>query len=106
MWPPRSALRRLSLVAALPALALGCGAKNLGPLTQDGSAATELDVLFVVPDSMASSLQATLSGEFAAFFQAVRAGGPSPDLHIGVISSSLGAGMAMEVPLCPPGGEG
>jgi hypothetical protein len=69
----------------------------------------DLDVLFVVDTAPgARGAQAKLAAGFATFVETLRAGHVQlPNLHVGVISSDLGAGAdaATAAPGCRPGGD-
>jgi hypothetical protein len=72
------------------------------------TSSSKLDVLFMVDDSSSMSpLQTLLAGSISQFVTALRgADGGLPDLHVAVISSSLGAGTFADVPGCGPGAPG
>ena len=67
----------------------------------------KLDVLFMIDDSTSMApLQNKLTASFPAFMQVLE-GLPTglPDVHIGVVSSSMGAGRNPDIAQCPPGGD-
>jgi hypothetical protein len=65
------------------------------------------DILFMVDDSSSMApLQAKLAAGFSDFMTALEhLPGGTPDLHIGVISSSMGAGRNPSIDHCPQGGD-
>jgi hypothetical protein len=122
--PPRPICLRLFAIGGLvfgglALLAAGCdkhtltvarpaSAADLFTLTADWPAFAQTgkaDILFMVDDSSAMvPTQQTLIDSFSAFAD-VLANLPSgmPDLHVGVVSSSMGAGLGIE--RCDPGGD-
>jgi hypothetical protein len=73
------------------------------------SQSRKLDLLFMVDDSMSMSpLQAKMVARLPDFMNALRdsSTGALPDLHVAVITSSLGAGAFVDVPGCAPGAPG
>jgi hypothetical protein len=67
----------------------------------------KLDVLFMIDDSTSMApLQNKLTASFPTFMQVLE-GLPTglPDVHIGVVSSSMGAGRNPDIAQCPPGGD-
>ncbi len=104
-------LRWAALAAIVPAL-WACSARKLvapvgGPsqvikkrFVQ--SVNRDLDLLFVVDDSKSMlPLQAKMAARLPDFMNVFKPGG-LPNLHVAVISSSLGAGAAGDVPGCRP----
>jgi hypothetical protein len=72
-----------------------------------GTTTRKLDLLFVIDNSAGmAERQMALSAALPALFQSLSAaaGGP-PDLHLGVISSNVGAGPTQVAAECPPGGD-
>jgi hypothetical protein len=70
-----------------------------------GSARWKLDILFVVDDSRSmEEEQENLARNFPAFMNELRKLPGSPDLHIGVITSDVGAG-TLDGSGCTPGGR-
>jgi hypothetical protein len=67
-----------------------------------------LDILFMVDDSSSMvPMQQTLAAGFAAFTSVIDAlPGGTPDLHIGVVSSDMGAGDGSSIQGCQVGGTG
>ena len=67
-----------------------------------------LDVLFMVDDSSSmTQMQQTLAAGFTAFTGVIDAlPGGTPDLHIGVVSSDMGAGDGSSIQGCSVGGTG
>ncbi len=67
----------------------------------------KLDLLFMVDNSSSMTpLQAKLAAGFTDFMTVLQnLPGGTPDLHIGVVSSSLGAGPEMGIAGCPVGGD-
>jgi hypothetical protein len=68
--------------------------------------ARKLDLLFMIDDSLSMQpLEDQMLANFPAFMQTLRAlPGGLPDLHLGVVSSDMGAGM-FQVPQCAIGGD-
>jgi hypothetical protein len=65
-----------------------------------------IDILFVIDDSPSmEEEQANLARNFPAFIDELRRGQGLPDVHIGVVTSDLGAG-ALDAGGCHPGGQG
>ncbi|HVU49549.1 MAG TPA: hypothetical protein VHL80_02620, partial [Polyangia bacterium] len=66
-----------------------------------------VDVVFMVDDSSSMTpLQAKLTDAFPAYIDALKAlPGGLPDIHIGVVSSSMGAGRDPNIDHCPQGGD-
>jgi hypothetical protein len=71
------------------------------------SLSSKADILFMVDDSSSMTpLQRELEAGFSDFMSALEhLPGGVPDLHIGVVSSSMGAGRDPSVEHCPPGGD-
>jgi len=71
------------------------------------SPSSKVDILFMVDDSSSMApLQAKLQAGFADFMTALEnLPGGVPDLHLGVVSSSMGAGRNASVDHCPSGGD-
>jgi hypothetical protein len=92
---PATAAQAFTLTAAWPAF------------VQSTSAPMKMDVLFMVDDSPSMApLQVKLAASFSRFAAVLAAlPGGTPDLHLGVVSSSMGAGRNPDVSLCPPGGD-
>jgi hypothetical protein len=67
----------------------------------------KVDLLFMIDDSIAmEERQKAFAAALPALFQALSAGKRgAPDLHLGVISSSVGAGPTPVGDQCPPGGD-
>jgi hypothetical protein len=74
------------------------------PLTS----ASKLDIVFMVDDSRSMApLQDKMRARLPDFMDVLRAlPGGMPDVHIAVVSSSLGAGIYGDVPGCAPGAPG
>jgi len=68
----------------------------------------KLDLLFMVDNSQSMvPLQQKLLANFPVLMQVLRTQpGGLPDLHVGVVSSSMGAGPTADIAQCPPGGDG
>ena len=66
-----------------------------------------VDVVFMVDDSPGMSvLQSKLTQSISAYFDALAAlPGGLPNLHVGVVSSSMGAGRNPSIDHCPQGGD-
>lgn len=74
------------------------------PSTLPTSAVT-LDVLFVVDNSNSmEAKQATLASAFPSFMDAILASHVALDLHVGVVSTDMGAG-SYSLPSCEAGGD-
>jgi hypothetical protein len=67
----------------------------------------DVDLLFMVDDSFSMApLQQKLIAGFPTFVDALKGfPGGLPNLHIAVVSSSMGAGRNQDIPHCPPGGD-
>lgn len=91
----------------LPAALAGCWTQTIGGPAQtsggaDGGTVTsfriapsdnQLDLLFVIDDSGAAAAQQKLTAQVPALLQAIeQLPGGLPDLHVGVVSTDLGAG--------------
>jgi hypothetical protein len=72
------------------------------------TSASKLDILFMIDDSTSMKpLQSRLAGGIPSFMTVLQGlPGGLPDLHVAVISSSLGAGAYGDVPGCGPGSPG
>jgi hypothetical protein len=66
-----------------------------------------VDILFMVDDSASMSpLQSKLTAQFPAFINVLEnLPGGLPNLHVGVVSSSMGAGRNPSIDHCPQGGD-
>jgi len=109
-WPaPSPAVRRtwLGLTTLVALVGGGCTVQPLGNPEPDTTAyetrtvevnvSRKLDLLFLIDDSPSMEmLQKTMTANFPAFIEALRdeKSGQLPDLHVGVVSSDLGAGTA------------
>jgi hypothetical protein len=96
-----------SLTVARPASAADAFALTANWPAFAQSSDVKADILFMVDDSSSMApLQQKLIASFQAFAD-VLAGLPGgvPDLHIGVVSSSMGAGRNTGIMSCPPGGD-
>jgi len=116
-WAVWRRLRWTLCAGAVPAL-WACSARHLGEPGGQPSVVNEfkilqnqprkLDLLFMIDDSASMEpLQAKLARrlpDFMAVLAAVHGG--LPDLHLAIISSSLGAGADSDVPGCAPGSPG
>ncbi len=101
------------LAGVLLLLPAGCADDEL-PLTPDaanlddgtGPEGRQVDVLFVIDNSGSTvAVQNALAASFPAFLARLDRSGERPDLHIGVVTSSLGAG-DFHLPSCEtPGGD-
>jgi hypothetical protein len=71
------------------------------------SPSSKVDILFMVDDSLSMQpLQEKLTAGFSDFMTALEhLPGGVPDLHLGVVSSSMGAGRNTTVDHCPQGGD-
>ena len=78
------------------------------PLHDPLTAASKLDLLFLIDDSNSMApLQAKLRARMPEFMTVLKnAPGGMPDLQVAVVSSSLGAGIFGNVTGCAPGGPG
>jgi hypothetical protein len=116
-WSSWRRVRWLLCAGVVPAL-WACSARTLGDPTGQPSVVEQvrvlqdqtrkLDLLFMIDDSASMKpLQAKLAlrlPDFMAVLAAVPGG--LPDLHVAIISSSLGAGAYGDVPGCTPGPPG
>jgi hypothetical protein len=83
----------------------GSGSDPVGQASFTVDPAERLDLLFMVDDSVGMIGQEELAHQLPALLDELRSlPGGLPDLHAGVITSSLGAG-PVQIPTCPPGGE-
>ena len=117
--PPPPVSLRVFVVGGFLLLGVGCDRRALPvaqvaspdeafALTADWPAFAQspyakADILFMVDDSSSMApLQAKLAAGFSDFMTALEhlAGG-TPDLHIGVVSSSMGAGRNAGIDHCP-----
>jgi hypothetical protein len=108
--------RRLAIVTVMGLLA-ACQTHRLAEPTPQLSAGTsdlyqatinrDLDVLFVIDDSSSMApLQRKLAASFPVFIRVLEnLPGGLPNLHLGVVSSSMGAGRNPTIEGCPPGGD-
>jgi hypothetical protein len=66
-----------------------------------------LDVLFMIDNSSSMTVfQSGLNAVFSSYTDTLKAlPGGLPNVHIGVVSSSLGAGRNPSIAQCPPGGD-
>jgi hypothetical protein len=73
----------------------------------DLASARNVDVVFMVDDSPGMAAhQAGLVGFASAYFDVLKAlPGGLPNIHVGVVSSSMGAGRNPSIDQCPPGGD-
>jgi hypothetical protein len=71
------------------------------------AASSKMDILFMVDDSSSMiPLQAKLAAGFAEVMTVLQnLPGGTPDLHLGVVSSSMGAGRNPSIAGCAPGGD-
>lgn len=69
---------------------------------------SKLDLVFMVDDSLSMApLQSKMRAKMGDFMNVLKSiPGGLPDLHLAVVSSSLGAGVFGDVPGCRPGTEG
>jgi hypothetical protein len=113
----------LALVGGMALLGAACDKRNLAVSTtataQDTFALTaewpafaqtpssKVDILFMVDDSSSMTpLQLKLATGFKDFMTSLEnLPGGMPDLHIGVVSSSMGAGRNTSIDSCPTGGD-
>jgi len=67
----------------------------------------DLDILFMIDDSSSMTpLQGKLTRSFPAFMDVLKGfPGGLPNVHIAVVSSSMGAGRNPSIDHCPPGGD-
>jgi hypothetical protein len=87
----------------------GTGAGGAGQLVLTFSQGLNrsVDVVFMVDDSASMTpLQTKLTAAFPAYINALKAlPGGLPDIHVGVVSSSMGAGRDPGIDHCPQGGD-
>lgn len=78
------------------------------PLHAPLTSASKVDLLFLIDDSMSMApLQAKLRARMPEFMNVLKAApGGMPDVHVAVVSSSLGAGVYGNVTGCLPGTVG
>ena len=91
--------------APLPAVAVGAGRQLNVSFEADPLA--KLDLLFVIDNSASmAEEQANLARNIPELLrQLERTPGGLPDMHIGFVSSSFGAGPTQPTPTCPPLGD-
>ncbi len=77
------------------------------PVKDGAVISTPVDILFVIDNSNTMELkQQKLAAQFPALIDALKLGGALPDLHIGVVSTNVGAGN-YSLPTCEVvGGDG
>ena len=114
-------VRRVSILLGLWSIVAGCG--NARPSVPDAApdqtcvvheefqahVNRKLDLLFVVDDSPAmANMEAKLARELPAFMPALvdATTNKFDNLHVGIVSSSLGGGRFTDVPGCEAGGAG
>ena len=110
-------LRWAACVAVVPAL-WACNARRLEVPAADPSQVTtliaptssnrDIDILFMVDDSLSMQpLQKKLAQRLPDFMNVLKGvPGGLPNVHVAVVSSSLGAGIYSDVPGCAPGHPG
>jgi hypothetical protein len=121
--PPRPLSLRPWVVGGFLLLGVSCDQHTLSvsrPATADDTFAltaewpafaqspfSKVDILFMVDDSTSMlPLQSKLAAGFAEFMTALEdLPGGVPDLHLGVVSSSMGAGRNPNIDHCPPHGD-
>jgi hypothetical protein len=83
------------------------GAATVFTIGIGGTLNRNLDILFMIDDSSSmSSLQTKLIEQFPAFMDVLKnLPGGLPNVHIGVVSSSMGAGRNPSIDHCPQGGD-
>jgi hypothetical protein len=108
--------RWVTLACAVPAL-WACQADRLvkptprpDVTTNDlyaGAADSDLDILFMIDDSSSMTpLQGKLTANFPVFMDVLKSLPHGlPNVHIGVVSSSMGAGRNTSIEHCPQGGD-
>jgi hypothetical protein len=117
---PSEAKRQLALLTVLgtvSGLLAACQTHRLAEPTPELSGGTsdiyqasvnrDLDVLFVIDDSSSMApLQRKLAASFPVFIDVLEhLPGGLPNLHLAVVSSSMGAGRNASIEGCPPGGD-
>jgi hypothetical protein len=110
------AARWAVLAAAIPAL-WACNSRRLAkpePAPQmqfndlfQQAVNRNIDIVFMVDDSSSMApIQAKLTAQFPAFMDVLKGlPGGLPNVHIGVVSSSMGAGRNPSIDHCPQGGD-
>jgi hypothetical protein len=110
------AARWAVLAAAIPAL-WACNSRRLAkpePAPQmqfndlfQQAVNRNIDIVFMVDDSSSMApIQAKLTAQFPAFMDVLKnLPGGLPNVHIGVVSSSMGAGRNPSIDHCPQGGD-
>jgi hypothetical protein len=110
------AARWVALAAAIPAL-WACNSNKLvepTPAPQQTfndlfqqSINRDIDIVFMIDDSSSmTALQIKLAAQFPVFMNVLKGlPGGLPNVHIGVVSSSMGAGRNTSVDHCPQGGD-
>jgi hypothetical protein len=115
-WLNWRAARWVVLAAAIPAL-WACNARRLAkPMPAPEQTFNDLfqqsvnrniDIVFMVDNSSSMlPLQGKLTTNFPVFMNILKGlPGGLPNVHIGVVSSSMGAGRNPSIPQCAPGGD-
>jgi hypothetical protein len=119
--PARALRLALPLIAAAACdrRPLAAGAPGLGGSGGGGDGAAgqieitfapvnrDVDVLFMIDDSLGMGIeQRQLVGAFQSYLDALAPlAAPLPNLHLGIVSSSMGAGRETSIEVCPPGGD-
>ncbi len=110
------ALRWALLAAAVPTV-WACNARSLAAPEPQLDVSTNvlyqrsinrrLDIVFMIDDSSSMTpLQNKLTASFPAFMHVLEGfPGGLPDVHLGVVSSSMGAGRNPDIAQCPTGGD-
>jgi hypothetical protein len=110
------AARWAALAAALPAL-WACNSRRLAEPTPapeqvfndlfQQAVNRNIDIVFMVDDSSSmTDVQNKLIAQFPVFMNVLKnLPGGLPNVHIGVVSSSMGAGGEQGIEHCPPGGD-
>ena len=115
-WLNWRAARWVALAAAVPAL-WACNNRSLeAPVPKPQQTYNDLfqqqinrkiDMIFMVDNSSSmATLQNKMVSQFPVFMNVLKAlPGGLPDVHIGVVSSSMGAGQEQGIAQCPVGGD-
>jgi hypothetical protein len=102
-----SALAACSSNRSLSADGGGAGAAGTTVITFDQVINRNVDVIFMVDDSSSMApLQTKLTATFSSYVDVLKAlPGGLPNIHLGVVSSSMGAGRNPSLDHCPQGGD-
>lgn len=117
LLPVRWRHARWAVVAAALPLVWACNTRRLEPPTPNPTRTfnnvyqeavnRDIDILFMIDTSQSMTpLQTKLATNFPAFMNVLKAlPGGLPNVHVGIVSSDMGAGQETGVQGCRPGGD-